>query len=129
MPYPDDQNRNSILPIVLFVDRWCFRSHMNKGSNGSRSRWLWRGGLLSFVLIPLLPEILILGVSAYAVAVGCEADARLACAVGPPSASGVIRSALNAAYVIGSKFADDNIVVAWLVCCFLLIIFGWSKLA
>jgi hypothetical protein len=85
--------------------------------------------LLSFVLIPLLPEILILAVSAYAVTVGCEADARLACAVGPPSASGVIRSALKAAYAIGSKFADDNIVVAWLVCCFLLIILGWSRLA
>jgi hypothetical protein len=102
---------------------------MNKDPNGSRSRWLWRGGLLLLVLIPLLPEILILAVSAYAVAVGCEADARLACAVGPPSASGVIRSALNASYAIGTKFADDNIVVAWLVCCFLLIIFGWSRLA
>jgi hypothetical protein len=102
---------------------------MDKDSNGSRSRWLWRGGLLSLVLIPLLPEMLILAVTAYAVAVGCEADARLACPVGPPSASGVIRSALKAAYTIGSKFADDNIVVAWLVCCFLLIIFSWSKLA
>jgi hypothetical protein len=102
---------------------------MNRDADGIRRRWLWRGGLLAFVLIPLLPEILILAVSAYAGAVGCEADARLACAVGPPSASGVIRFALKAAYTIGSKFADDNIVVAWLVCCFLLIIFGWSKLA
>jgi hypothetical protein len=71
----------------------------------------------------------ILAVSVYAAAVGCDADAGLACAVGPPSASGVIRSALKAAYTVGTKFADDNIVVAWLVCCFLLIILGWHKLA
>ncbi|SDI57559.1 MULTISPECIES: hypothetical protein [Bradyrhizobium] len=102
---------------------------MDTEPNEGRGRWLWRSGLLLLVLLPLLPEIVILAVSVYAAAVGCDADAGLACAVGPPSASGVIRSALKAAYTVGTKFADDNIVVAWLVCCFLLIILGWRKLA
>lgn len=102
---------------------------MDTEPNEGRGRWLWRSGLLLLVLLPLLPEIVILAVSVYAAAVGCDADAGLACAVGPPSASGVIRSALKAAYTVGTKFADDNIVVAWLVCCFLLIILGWPKLA
>lgn len=102
---------------------------MDTRSNNGRRRSLWRGGLLLLVLLPLLPEILILAVSVYAAAVGCQADAGFACAVGPPSASGVIRAALKVAYAVGTKFADDNIVIAWLVCCFLLIILGWSKLA
>lgn len=101
---------------------------MDTEQQGSRSRWPWRGGLLLLVLLPLIPEIMILAVSAYAGVIACQADARLACAVGPPSASGVIRYALKVAYDIGSKFADDNIVVAWLVCCFILIVLGWSRL-
>lgn len=105
------------------------RSQLETESSGVRGRWLWRGGLLLLVLLPLFPEILILAVSAYAAAVDCQTDAGLACAVGPPSASGVIRSALEVAFDIGSKFADDNIVVAWLLCCFSLIVLGWSRLA
>jgi len=102
---------------------------MDTTVSNTRRRSLWRGGLLLLVLLPLLPEILILAVSAYAAAVGCQADAGFACAVGPPSASGVIRAALKVAYAVGTKFADDNIVIAWLVGCFLVIILGWSRLA
>jgi hypothetical protein len=84
---------------------------------------------LCFVLLPLLPEVLIIAASAYAGAVGCEVDAKMACAVGPPSASQVIRKALQAAYFIGSTFADDNIVLAWLASCYVLIILGWTRLS
>ena len=84
---------------------------------------------MSFVLLPLIPEALILAASAYAGAVGCQIDAKMACAVGPPSATGMIRAALQAAYFIGQKFADDNIVLAWLASCYVLIILGWSRLS
>jgi hypothetical protein len=82
---------------------------------------------LSLILLPLLPEVLILAASAYAGAVGCQIDSKMACAVGPPSATEIIRTALQAAYFIGSKFADDNIVLAWLASCYLLIILGWTR--
>lgn len=102
---------------------------MDIESKGHRYRWIWRGALFAFVLSPLLPEALIVAASVYAGAVGCETDAKMACAVGPPSASEIIRKALQAAYYIGSKFADDNVVVAWLVLCFLLIVLGWTRLS
>ena len=101
---------------------------MSTESKGRIGRWLWRGALLSLVLLPLLPEVFILAASTYAGAVGCLVDSHTACAVGPPSVSDIIRAALQAAYFIGSKFADDNIVLAWLASCYLLIIMGWTKL-
>ena len=102
---------------------------MSTESKGGLRRWFWRGALLFLVLLPLLPEVLIIAASAYAGAVGCQIDSKLACAVGPPSATEIIRTALQAAYFIGSKFADDNIVLAWLASCFFLIILGWTRLS
>jgi len=102
---------------------------MSTESKGRLGRWLWRGALLSLVLLPLLPEVLIIAASTYAGAVGCQIDSKFACAVGPPSATEIIRTALQAAYFIGSKFADDNIVLAWLASCYVLIILGWTRLS
>lgn len=102
---------------------------MNTESNERSWRWLWRGALLAFVVLPFVPELLIIVTSAYAAAVGCQIASEVACAVGPPSASDVIRAALQAANFIGSKFADGNVVVAWLVLCFLLIVLGWDRLS
>jgi hypothetical protein len=102
---------------------------MSTESKESFRRWLWRGGLLSLVLLPLLPEVLIIAASTYAGAVGCQIDSKLACAIGPPSATEIIRTALQAAYFIGSRFADDNIVLAWLASCYFLIILGWTRLS
>jgi hypothetical protein len=113
------------IPMVAFAGR----HNMSTESKGYLSRWIWRGILLSFILLPLLPEILIFAASAYAGAVGCQVDATMACALGPPSASQVIRTALQAAYFIGSKFADDNIVLAWLASCYVLIMLGWARLS
>jgi hypothetical protein len=70
---------------------------------------------------------LIIAASAYAGAVGCQIDSKVSCAVGPPSASEIIRMALQAAYFIGTKFADDNIVVGWLASCYVLIAVGWTQ--
>lgn len=102
---------------------------MSPESNGRLRRWLCRGALLLLVVIPLLPEVLIIAASTYAAAVGCHVDSQMACAVGPPSASDIIRTALRVAYFIGSKFADDNIVIAWLASCYLLIVLGWTRLS
>jgi hypothetical protein len=84
---------------------------------------------LCFVLLPLLPEALIVAASGYAGAVGCQVDSKMACAVGPPSASEVIRVALQAAFFIGSEFVDNNIVIAWLASCYFLILLGWTRLS
>jgi hypothetical protein len=102
---------------------------MDIAANGRSRHRFWKGALFALVLFPFIPEVLILAASAYAGAVGCQVDSKMACAVGPPSASEIIRAALQAAYFIGSKFADDYVVVAWLVLCFLLIILGWTRLS
>jgi hypothetical protein len=99
-----------------------------ESKEGFRRRF-WRWALLLLVLLPLLPEVLIIAASTYAGAVGCQVDAKITCAVGPPSASEVIRTALQVANFIGNTFADDNIVLAWLASIYLLIILGWSGLA
>lgn len=83
---------------------------------------------MCLVLLPLLPEVLIVATGAYAGVVGCPVDSKMACAVGPPSASEIIRAALGAANFIGRKFADDNIVAAWLALCYVVIIVGWTRL-
>jgi hypothetical protein len=103
--------------------------HMSTESSSSRGRRLERGALLALLLLPFLPELLIIATSIYAGAVGCQIDAKMACAVGPPSASEIIRISLHTAYFIGSKFAEDGIVAGWLALCFVLIIFGWSRLS
>ncbi len=84
---------------------------------------------MALVLLPLLPQVLIVATGAYAGAVGCQIDSTFACAVGPPSATEIIRTALQAANFIGRKFADDNIVLAWLAACYVLIILGWTRLS
>jgi hypothetical protein len=94
-----------------------------------RCRRLWRGVLLPIVMLPLLPEIVILATSVHAGAIGCHAGGDSTCEVGPTSASEIIRIALQAAYFIGSKFADDSIVLAWLAVCFVSIILGWAQLS
>jgi hypothetical protein len=102
---------------------------MSTESKGRLGRWFYRGALLLLVVLPFLPEVLIIAASGYAGAVGCQADSQMACAVGPPSASKIIRTALRVAYFVGSKFADDNIVIAWLASCYLLIVLGWTRLS
>jgi hypothetical protein len=102
---------------------------MSAETDGRLRRWLWRGTLLSLVLLPLLPEFLIIATGAYAGAVGCLVDSNMVCAVGPPSASQIIRAALLAANFIGRKFADYSIVAAWLALCYVAITFGWSRLS
>jgi hypothetical protein len=102
---------------------------MSTESREGFRRRFWRGAFLLLVLLPLVPEVLIIAASTYAGAVGCQVDSKMTCAVGPPSASEVIRTALQAANFIGSKFADDNIVLAWLASIYLLIILGWTRLS
>src|SRR5437879_11813576 len=102
---------------------------MSIESKESFPRWLWRGALLSLVLLPLLPEVLLVAASTYAGAVGCQIDSKLACVVGALSAPVIIRTALQAAYFICSKFAHDNIVLAWLASCHHLIILVWARLS
>lgn len=102
---------------------------MSTKADKSRGPWFWKVGLASLVVLPFVPEVLIFAVSAYAGLVGCQIDSRFACAVGPPSASEIIRLALQAAYLIGDQFANGYVVVAWLVLCFLLIVLGWARLS
>jgi hypothetical protein len=95
----------------------------------NRGHWVWKAGLASLVVLPFTPEVLILAVSAYAGLVGCQIDSHFACAVGPPSASEIIRIALQTAYFIGNQFANGYVVVVWLMLCFVLTILGWTRLS
>ena len=102
---------------------------MSAESTGHFRYWFWRGALLAFVLLPLLPQVLIAVTGAYAGVVGCQIDSNFACAVGPPSATEIIRAALQTANFIGRKFADYNVVLVWLAACYVLIMLGWTRLS
>jgi len=89
-------------------------------------RW-WRIALLSFVVLPFVPEIVVLAVAAIANAAGCEAGSKVACELGSVSASGIIGSAVEAGTTIGGAFGG-GVAVAWLAVCCLFITLGWTRL-
>jgi len=92
----------------------------------SGRRW-WRLALLLFVVLPFVPEIIILAVTVIANAAGCEAGSKAACKFGPVSTSSIIGSALEIGTMIGIGFGA-GIVAAWLAACYVFITLGWTRL-
>jgi hypothetical protein len=118
------------------------------------SRRFWRIALVVLVVLPLLPEIVVLGASAIADLSGCRVDAPpstaidtagglnggsevpldpwiiikgftgKACAIGPPVGS-IIRFALNAGFFVGASFGSGFVVI-WLVLCYFSITRAWT---
>jgi hypothetical protein len=93
----------------------------------SRSH-LWRTALVALVVLPALPEILILATSLIAQLHGCSADDKTACVIGPfPSASSIIHVLLRAGFVVGAGFLS-GLAPLWLALCYVAITRGWSNL-
>jgi hypothetical protein len=96
----------------------------NSERNGGRGRW--RIALLALVLIPFLPEIVVLFASFGAQVGGCEPGANALCHLGPLAASSVIRGALQAGSLIAVGFSF-GLSAVWLAVCYLAIVWGWRQ--
>lgn len=99
---------------------------MTSEPEGNSYRPRWRAGLLVLVVLPLLPELVILLTSLFAGLSGCRPASDAGCSVGP-SAAEIIRHALDAGYQVGSSFGD-GLAVVWLAACYGLITLGWPRL-
>lgn len=94
-------------------------------SNASLRRRFWRIVLLVLVVLPLLPEIVILTVSAIAELRGCHIGDETVCTIGSlSSVSSVIRLALEAGFLIGVSFSYGAAAVC-LALCYVSITQGW----
>jgi hypothetical protein len=90
---------------------------------------LWRTALLALVVLPVLPEILVVTTSWIAQLHGCNVEDKAICVIGPvPSASSIIHAALKAGFLVGAKFLS-GVAPLWLALCFVTITKGWSRLA
>ncbi|AWM03858.1 hypothetical protein [Bradyrhizobium amphicarpaeae] len=78
------------------------------------------------VVVPFLPELVILLTSLFAGLLGCRPGSDAGCSIGP-SAAEIIRHALDAGYLVGSRFGD-GLAVLWLASCYWLITLGWPRL-
>ncbi|MBR1179542.1 hypothetical protein JQ617_36645 [Bradyrhizobium sp. KB893862 SZCCT0404] len=78
------------------------------------------------VVLPFLPELVILLTSLFAELWGCRPGSDTGCSIGS-SAAEIIRHALDAGFVVGSRFGD-GLAVLWLAACCWLITQGWPRL-
>lgn len=81
---------------------------------------------MALVAVPFLPELVILLTSLFAGLLGCRPSGDTACPFGP-SAAEIIRRALEAAFLVGSRFGD-GLAAIWLASCCWLITLGWRRL-
>ncbi len=80
------------------------------------------------VVLPLLPEIVIFVTSILAQVMGCQPGGETGCAIGPSSAGAIIRKALRAGSLVGSRFGD-GLAAVWLALSYLFITLGWTRLS
>ncbi|TWI64927.1 hypothetical protein IQ16_05555 [Bradyrhizobium huanghuaihaiense] len=78
------------------------------------------------VVLPFLPELVILLTSLFAGLSGCRPASDAGCPIGT-SAAEIIRRSLDAGFVVGSRFGD-GLAVLWLAACCWLITLGWARL-
>ncbi|MCJ9706487.1 MULTISPECIES: hypothetical protein [unclassified Bradyrhizobium] len=79
-----------------------------------------------FVVLPFVPELAILLTSLFAAISGCQPGTDAGCPIGS-SAAEIIRHALEASLLVGSRFGD-GLAALWLAACCWLITLGWSRL-
>jgi len=99
---------------------------MNSQSADKVRQRRWRVALSAFVLIPLVPELVILFTSLLAQIRGCRVQSDVPCPVGLATAADVIRHALEAGSFVGYRFSE-GIAAAWLVACYVFVTYGWSQ--
>ena len=95
---------------------------------------LARLALLLLVVIPFIPEVIIFTVAALARLMGCVADQKEACLVGPLAVSDIIDWALLAGgvLIVSSTVWRTGFFLAisgWLVVCYVVLIQGWTRVA
>lgn len=78
------------------------------------------------VLLPFVPEVAILLTSLFAAISGCQPGSDAGCRIGS-SAADIIRHALEASLLVGSRFGD-GLAALWLASCCWLITLGWPRL-
>ncbi|TWB64951.1 hypothetical protein FBZ94_102495 [Bradyrhizobium sacchari] len=78
------------------------------------------------VVFPFVPELVILLTSLFAGLSGCRPGSDTGCPVGS-SAAEIIRHALEAGFLVGSRFGD-GLAALWLAACCWLITLGWLRL-
>lgn len=98
-------------------------------------RRLYRLALLVLVIVPFIPEIIIIGTIAVAKLMGCEPEQKNLCLIGslPPSeiirvslqatATFIITHAGNWKWLVGMYLA----IAAWLVACWIVLFQGWTR--
>lgn len=116
----------SVVAMKLIFTRSDERSFgmISKSENGYR-RW-WRAALLLLVVLPFVPEIVILATSVLARLSGCDASGHVVCRIGP-SAAEIIRNSLEAGSIVGARFGD-GLAAVWLTGCCVLVTLGWPRL-
>jgi len=102
------------------------RSMKSQPEEKSRSG-RWRVALLLLVLVPFVPEFVILGTSFFAQIRGCEVQGNDPCGIGLDSAPDLLRRALEAGSFVGYRF-KEGLAAGWLAACYVLVTLGWSRL-
>lgn len=100
---------------------------MTLQSDGNAHRLRWRAALLLLLALPFLPELVILLTSFFAAISGCHPGSSAPCELGLGSAAEIIRHALTAGYLVGSRFGD-GLAALWLASCCGLVTLGWTGL-
>ncbi len=77
------------------------------------------------MVLPFLPEFVIIATSLIAKISGCQAAGNTPCAFG--SAGDVIRHALEAGTSVGHRFSE-GVAAVWLIVCCALVTRGWTRL-
>lgn len=97
-------------------------------------RNFYRFALLLLIIIPFVPEIIILATKAIALLVGCEPNQKDLCRIGWVAASDVIGWVLHAkaGFIIAHAgnlywlIGFYATVAVWIVACYAVLIFGWT---
>jgi hypothetical protein len=89
-------------------------------------RWPWKAILAVVVILPFLPEVVIIATSLVAGLSGCQAAGNTACEF--KSAGDVIRHALETGISVGHRFSEGFAAV-WLIVCCILVTRGWTRLS
>jgi hypothetical protein len=96
-------------------------------SPGRPHRRFWRISLLFLVVLPFLPEVLVLATSAIANVAGCSVESQKACAFGRFAAE-IIKIATEAGTLVGIVLGLGGVVL-WLILCYTSITLGWEGLS
>ena len=94
-----------------------------------KSHHRWRLVLLLLVLLPFLPEFVVIAVAAVAKSGGCLVNDNWVCLIAGALVSNIIAGALKVGVLVGTAMGDYLSVLVWLALCYLAIVLGWARFA